>query len=115
MEITWAGSDDTGCYDVVFQRRNPGDEPKRAAFLPYSSGKNNNQPLSSFANNPLHDSLVSKLAPELRSYIREQLPEYMVPSAIVVLPALPLTPNGKVDRKALPKPDLAEEEINVAS
>ncbi|WP_316524143.1 amino acid adenylation domain-containing protein [Kitasatospora brasiliensis] len=41
---------------------------------------------------------------ELRAALHEGLPGYMVPSAVVVLPALPLTPNGKIDRKALPKP-----------
>lgn len=40
----------------------------------------------------------------LRSWLREQLPDYMIPSALVWLDAFPLTPNEKIDRKALPLP-----------
>jgi natural product biosynthesis luciferase-like monooxygenase protein len=44
---------------------------------------------------------------ELRGFLKEQLPDYMVPSVFVMQSVLPLTPNGKVDRKALPTPDLS--------
>jgi amino acid adenylation domain-containing protein len=44
-------------------------------------------------------------AEDLRSFLRQSLPEHMVPLHFVILSELPLMPNGKVDRKALPKPD----------
>ncbi len=46
----------------------------------------------------------------LGSFLREKLPDYMVPSTIVELAALPLTPNGKVDRRALPAPEWTVDE-----
>ncbi|MEK6426028.1 MAG: amino acid adenylation domain-containing protein, partial [Burkholderia gladioli] len=43
--------------------------------------------------------------PTLRAKLGETLPDYMVPSVLMVLEAMPLNPNGKVDRKLLPKPE----------
>jgi amino acid adenylation domain-containing protein len=49
-------------------------------------------------------------AMEVRKHLKQKLPEYMIPSALVRVDALPLTPNGKVDRNALPTPDRSRAE-----
>jgi len=48
---------------------------------------------------------------ELRAFLKQQLPDYMVPSALVRLDAFPLTPNGKIDRAALPAPDWTRRDV----
>jgi acyl-coenzyme A synthetase/AMP-(fatty) acid ligase/acyl carrier protein len=51
---------------------------------------------------------------QMRARLKEQLPEYMVPSAIVSLTKIPLTANGKIDRQALPEPEAVETKSYVA-
>ncbi len=52
-------------------------------------------------------------AHQLREFLRQTLPEYMVPSIFMNIESLPLTPNGKVDRKALPQPTQARPDLRL--
>ncbi len=53
----------------------------------------------------LHTDAERPTITAVRDYLRQSLPDYMIPSAFVYLDAFPLTPNRKIDRKALPAPD----------
>ena len=112
VHLSWGESSQDGCFDVVLSRNSStpvSDIQSYPSFWEHETITT--KPWTDYTNNPLYGKLVQKLVPQVREFIQQKLPNYMVPQAFVLLNALPLTPNGKVDRRALPTPDTASRNL----
>ncbi|WP_160110878.1 non-ribosomal peptide synthase/polyketide synthase [Mycolicibacterium houstonense] len=96
VAVTWGAQ--PGTLDAVFLAASDGQDPPALTdlYLPATESRQR----GGHANDPHTNSKVTAV----RQWLAERLPEYMVPSQIVVLDEFPLTSSGKIDRKALPEP-----------
>ncbi len=101
VDIQYPQNGRPGTFDVLLIRRSGTERPKFAQRITADP----HTPINHYANNPLQAKISRHLIPQVRTFLEHRLPDYMVPSAFVLMDAFPLNPNGKINRRAFPKPD----------
>jgi thioesterase domain-containing protein/acyl carrier protein len=98
VEPSWDRSDASGRLDVLFHR---GQD--RAAVWP-AQPRPARLPWDRYANRPRLKTAAAALIPAVRTHLRERLPDFLMPRALVLLDTLPRSADGGLDLAALPRP-----------
>ncbi|MGI5365949.1 amino acid adenylation domain-containing protein [Streptomyces iakyrus] len=101
--LTWTDGDAEGRLDALFLAA-----PAGSAAVPLATHAGDGATAygGGLTNDPVVFRESGQLTASLRDFLRDWLPDYMIPAAFVVLESLPVTENGKLDRALLPVPDL---------
>ena len=96
---------------VVPREDNPGNKRLVAYVVPHEHAASILNLEAEQERVSLTEQLAKKLELAMRNYLRERLPDYMVPAVFVAIEKMPLTPSGKVNRLALPVPHKSRPEL----
>ncbi len=102
LHLNWSGAGKS--FDAVFRSAGGAPVDDNHVFVAFPEETTPIKPWHEYAQKPIQNTEIRALLMNLHQFLEDKLPEYMVPSLLMVLEKMPLTPNGKIDRRALPVP-----------
>lgn len=102
VSIVWSGENNLASYDVLLQRSDSKVTITAELFPSLASMASKEKSWSAYTNDPLQSK--EALIPKIHHFLKQKLPDYMIPTSFIFLDKLPLTASGKINRQLLPAP-----------